>query len=102
MARPKGSIGETKMRLLAILYENEKSGNASYGYACWKELSRKYQTCMGDDGLRNVYHHLDGLLDSELVNRNAEQASPRAPQRHLYSLTVKGRNLFTKYERYTT
>ena len=102
MARPRGSIGETKLRLLAILYQNEKRGNASYGYAVWKELSTKYQTCTGEDGLRNVYHHLEGLLHSELVNRTAMQPSLRAPQRHLYDLTVKGRSLLTKYERYVT
>jgi DNA-binding PadR family transcriptional regulator len=102
LARPKGSIGETKLRVLAILYLNEEKGDTSYGYAVWKELSRKYETCLGEDGLRNVYHHLEGLLDSELVSRSAVQPSPRAPQRHLYGLTVKGRSLFTKYERYVT
>lgn len=100
MGRPKGSLGETKLKLLAVLHSNEKTGDSSYGYGVWKMMNQRYRCCLGDDGLRNIYHHLENLHDLGFVMRSSNHLIEGAPERHLYDLTSKGRELYEKYGRY--
>ena len=100
MGRPRGSIGDTKLKLLAILHYNEKTGEFSYGYGIWKMMNQRYNCCLGEDGLRNVYHHLENLHNLGLVVKNSNHLVEGAPERHLYGLTTKGRSLHREYEQY--
>lgn len=100
MGKPKGSIGETKLKILAILHNNEASGISSYGYGIWTTITKRFYSCLGEDGLRNVYHHLEDLYDMGLIKRSALKTIKGAPKRRIYRLTKKGRRLREKFEKY--
>lgn len=100
MGKPRGSIGETKLKILAILHHNTVQGIASYGYGVWKTLTTRYYSCLGDDGLRNVYHHLDDLQQLGLVARGSHQPVKGVPPRRLYHLTEHGQRFQPKFDRY--
>ena len=100
MGKPKGSIGETKLKILAILHHNEKWGIPSYGYGIWKTLRERCYSCLGSDGLRNVYHHLHDLKDKGLIINYTKQSTEGASERRLYSLTIKGVKLQRKFNGY--
>lgn len=102
MGKPKGSIGETKFKILAILHHNEALGITSYGYGIWAILNKKYFSSLSEDGLRNVYHHLKGLRRLGLIKKDAVQIIQGAPKRRIYRLTRKGRRLQEKFEKYMT
>jgi DNA-binding PadR family transcriptional regulator len=102
MGKPKGSIGETKLKILAILHHNASGGIASYGYGVWKTMTTRYHTCLGDDGLRNIYHHLEDLRQRGLVTRGSHQPVKGVPPRRLYHLTEQGNRLRPKFDRYLT
>jgi len=100
MPRPSGAIGETKLKILAIIYWNELQGITSYGYNIWKILKKKFHCYLDDRYLRNVYSHLKDLNEVGLVKKGEKQPMKDAPKRQLYSLTDKGRQLKQKFNRY--
>lgn len=100
MPRPVGTIGETKLKILAIIYQNELRGNASYGYNIWIALKRKFHCYLDDKNLRNVYRHLKDLNDVGLVKKVAYELAEKAPKRQIYSLTNEGRRLKHKFSKY--
>ncbi len=100
MGKPEGSIGETKLKILAILHNDEAIGTASYGYGVWETMNDKFYSSLGEDGLRNIYHHLRELHSLSLIEKGTVQAAEKAPERHTYRLTNKGRQLRNKYEKY--
>lgn len=61
MPKPKGTCGATKMKILAVIYNNEQYGYESYGYNIWQSLKDEFYTYMNDNDIRNVYHHLNDL-----------------------------------------
>ena len=99
LGKPKGSVGETKLKILAILSHNNDSGNPSYGYNIWKTLNQQYYSCLGEDGLRNVYHHLHDLQDQKLITNHLSKLED-TPERQLYRLTEKGMTLKEQFNRY--
>lgn len=100
MPRPTGTIGETKLKILAIIFHNELQGTASYGYNIWGSLKHKFYVYMDDGDLRNVYRHLKELANLGLIERGMHQPVKGAPKRWPYSLTNKGRELKPKFDRY--
>jgi hypothetical protein len=100
MGKPRGSIGETKLKILAILQNNEEQGIASYGYGVWRTMTARYHTCLGNDGLRNVYHHLEDLQQLGLIARGSPQPVKGVPSRRLYYLTEHAHRLRSKFDRY--
>lgn len=100
MGKPRGSIGETKLKILAILSHNDACQSPSYGYSVWKTLNEQYLSCLGEDGLRNVYHHLQDLQDQNLITNYQNQTLPDKPERQLYHLTDKAQTLKTQYQKY--
>jgi DNA-binding PadR family transcriptional regulator len=100
MPRPLGTIGETKLKILAIMYQNELHGITSYGYNIWTVLKSKFHCYLDDRYLRNVYRHLKDLNGVGLVKKGTKQPAKGAPRRQLYSLTDKGRQLKQKFSRY--
>jgi DNA-binding PadR family transcriptional regulator len=100
MPRPVGTIGETKLKILAIMYQNELRGITSYGYSIWKTLKKKFRCYLDDRNLRNVYRHLKDLTEVGLVKKSANQLPEKTPRRQLYILTNKGRGLKQKFEKY--
>jgi DNA-binding PadR family transcriptional regulator len=102
MGKPKGSIGETKLKIMAILQNNESTNTKSYGYGIWSTLNKKLFSYLSEDGLRNVYHHLKDLQNMDLIKKDATEIVKGAPKRHTYKLTTKGKKLQRKYEKYLT
>lgn len=98
--RPVGTIGETKLKILAIMYHNELQGVTSYGYNIWTSLKKDFHCYLNNGDLRNVYRHLKDLNKLGLVDRGTEQLAKGAPKRQPYSLTDKGRQLKQKFNRY--
>jgi DNA-binding PadR family transcriptional regulator len=100
MPKPQGSIGETKFKILAIIYRNDVNAKDSYGYNIWTIMKKQFYCYLDNANLRNVYRHLKDLEEVGLVEKNTKQAGENAPGRQLYSLTESGRLLkdrFTKY-----
>ena len=100
MPRKVRTIGETKRKVLAIIYDNEIHGTPSYGYNIWLTLEKKFHSYLDDRDLRNVYHHLKDLNKAGLVEKGANQLSNNAPGRQLYTLTQKGKEWKPKFKRY--
>jgi DNA-binding PadR family transcriptional regulator len=101
MPRPQGTIGETKFKILAIIYRNEANGNGSYGYSIWALMKTRFYCYLDDANLRNVYRHLKDLETSGLIEKSKKQTGAGgAPERQLYSLTEKGKKLKEKFNKY--
>ena len=100
MPRPSGTIGETKLKILAIVYHNDLAGIPSYGYNIWGLLKQKFYLYMSEGDLRNVYHHLKELTSLGLVEKGNYQPVRGAPMRQPYSMTEKGRDLMRKFGKY--
>jgi DNA-binding PadR family transcriptional regulator len=98
--RPVGTIGETKLKILAVIYQNEVRGITSYGYDIWTTLKKKFHCYLDDRNLRNVYRHLKDLNEVGLVRKDANQPAEKAPKRRLYSLTNSGRHMKQKFSKY--
>jgi DNA-binding PadR family transcriptional regulator len=91
-----GSIGETKLKILAIIHNN----GASHGYSIWTTLKKRFNCYLDDLSLRNVYHHLHDLKKLGLVERSLSQTNKNAPKKHLYKLTDKGKTLEERFRKY--
>lgn len=100
MPRNHGSIGETKFKILAIIYTNTINGNNSYGYSIWTILKTRFHCYLDDDNLRNVYRHLKDLRGTGLIEKTIKQSSNNAPRRQLYSLTNNGKQLKHRFNKY--
>lgn len=100
MPRSMETIGETKLKILAIIYQNELCGKASYGYNIWMILKKKLYCYLNPGNLRNVYRHLKDLTELGLVKRDTKQFATKAPERQLYSLTDNGKRLKQKFSQY--
>jgi DNA-binding PadR family transcriptional regulator len=100
MPRPQGTIGETKFKILAIIYRNDVNGNASYGYNIWSLMKTQFHCYLEDINLRNVYRHLKDLDKAGLIEKSTKQSVKNAPKRQLYSLTESGRQLKVKFNKY--
>ncbi len=75
-----------QLDVLSILAERERSGASVV-----RELESQYD----DPPHRStVYHHLDALIESELVERNPRSSNDRAKQ---YSITPSGESTIREY-----
>lgn len=100
MPRPQGTIGETKFKILAIIYRNETKGKESYGYNIWELMKTRFYCYLEDINLRNIYRHLKDLEEAGLVEKSSKQSVENAPKRQLYSLTESGRQLKNRFNKY--
>ena len=100
MPRPLGTIGETKLKILAVIYYNELHGIDSYGYNIWKTLKKKFRIYLDERYLRDLYHHLKDLNNAGLIKKGIKQPTERAPKRQLYTLTEKGKKLEKEFNGY--
>ena len=100
MPKPQGSIGETKFKILAIIYRNDISGICSYGYSVWTVMKTRFYCYLDDGNLRNVYRHLKDLNEAGLVEKRTKQSGENTPERQLYSLTESGRQLKERFKKY--
>jgi DNA-binding PadR family transcriptional regulator len=91
MPRKQGSIGKTKLMMLAIIYHLEKKRESPYGYAIWQILKRVFKSHLKPMDVRNVYHHLQDLTRMEYIEKREAQVVKGVPDRQLYALTRKGR-----------
>jgi DNA-binding PadR family transcriptional regulator len=98
--KPQGTIGETKFKILAIIYRNNIDGTVSYGYSIWAIMKRRFYCYLDDADLRNVYRHLKDLEKAGLIEKSNKQTGANSPERQLYLLTEKGRQLKNKFNRY--
>jgi len=96
LPRPHGCIGETKLKILAIIYHD----GASHGYGVWMTLKESFHCYLDDPSLRNVYHHLHDLEKLDLVERSLSETGKNAPKNHGYKLTDKGKMLGEKFKKY--
>ena len=100
MPKPQGTIGETKFKILSIIYRNDVDGTVSYGYSIWAIMKRRFYCYLDDADLRNVYRHLKDLEKAGLIEKSNKQTGANSPERQLYLLTEKGRQLKNKFNRY--
>jgi DNA-binding PadR family transcriptional regulator len=100
MPKPQGSIGETKFKILAIIYRNDVNGSGSYGYSIWTTMKKRFYCYLDDANLRNVYRHLKDLDEAGLIEKGTKQTGENSPGRQLYLLTESGRQLKNKFNRY--
>jgi DNA-binding PadR family transcriptional regulator len=98
--KPQGTIGETKFKILSIIYRNDVDGTVSYGYSIWAIMKRRFYCYLDDADLRNVYRHLKDLEKAGLIEKSNKQTGANSPERQLYLLTEKGRQLKNKFNRY--
>lgn len=96
MPRPQRSIGETKLKILAIIHEK----GPSHGYSIWMTLKERYHCYLDDACLRNIYHHLRDLKTNGLVERTLSQTSKHAPVNYPYILTDRGILFEEKFRKY--
>jgi len=96
LPRPRGSIGETKLKILAIIHRN----GTSHGYSIWTTLKDSFHCYLDDLSLRNVYHHLHDLKRLGLVERSLTQTNQNSPKNHRYKLTERGKELEAKLRKY--
>lgn len=100
MPRSIGTMGETKFKILAIVYFNELRGTTTYGYDVWRLLKKRFHTYLDAEDLRNVYHHLEDLERFGLVRKGERQTVKGTPKRQPYFLTEKGKEMKHKFIRY--
>ena len=100
MPRPHGSIGETKFKILAVIFANELNGKESYGYNIWAIIKTQFHCYLDQINLRNIYRHLKDLEEAGLIKKSAIQGVENAPKRQLYSITQNGRQLKKKFNKY--
>jgi DNA-binding PadR family transcriptional regulator len=100
MPKPQGSIGETKFKILAIIYRNDIDGNGSYGYSIWSIMKKQFYCYLDDTYLRNVYRHLKDLEEVGLIEKSTKQTGGNSPERQLYLLTESGRQLKKRFNKY--
>ena len=96
LTRPHGSIGETKLKILAIIHHN----GVDHGYGIWKNLKEHFHLYLDEQSRRNVYHHLHDLNDLSLVERDSNQTRENASTTHPYRLTDRGKELEGKFRKY--
>jgi len=65
LPKPKGTLGGTKMKIMAIICHNCEKGSDSYGYTIWQSLKDVFHIYLNDCDVRNVYHHLKELCEIE-------------------------------------
>jgi DNA-binding PadR family transcriptional regulator len=89
----KSHIGDTKLKILSIIWYISTHGENAYGYRIWKMLTKFHNTL----DLRNVYHHLNELERMTLIKRKMAIKTKTAPPQKVYELTSEGENVVTKY-----
>ena len=94
MPKPRGTCGATKMKILAIIYNNEQYGKESYGYNIWRSLKDQFYIYMNDNDIRNVYHHLNDLCSFGYI-RKCPEGSDDIKQ--CYRITQSGVYLEEKF-----
>lgn len=97
MPKPKGTCGATKMKILAVIHNNEQCGDVSYGYNIWQSLKENFYTYMNDNDIRNVYHHLNDLCSLGYIKKCPE-ASDDIKQ--CYRITSSGSGIKEKYSHF--
>jgi DNA-binding PadR family transcriptional regulator len=100
MPKPQGSIGETKIKILAIIYRNDVNKSISYGYSIWTVMKKRFYCYLDDADLRNVYRHLKDLEEVGLIEKSKKQTGGNSPERQLYLLTESGRQLKSRFNKY--
>ena len=96
MPKPAGTLGSTKMKILALVCENNDCGKESYGYEIWKELKEHFYIFLSDNDIGNVYNHLNDLCKSNHLLRENESPDGRC----YYKMTDEGLALREKYSQY--
>lgn len=94
MPKPKGTCGATKMKILAVIRNNEKAGEVSYGYNIWQSLKNNFYTYMNDNDIRNVYHHLNDLCSLGYIKKCPEGSDEI---KQCYRITSAGNKIEEKY-----
>lgn len=94
MPKPRGTCGATKMKIMAVIYNNEQYGLESYGYNIWQSLKEEFYTYINDNDIRNVYHHLNDLCSLGYIRKCPESSNAI---KQCYRITQSGINMEEKY-----
>jgi len=96
MVKPKGTIGSTKMKIMAVIHCNCSNNMDTHGYTIWQTLKNSFHVYLDDNDVRNVYHHLKGLSELGYLGRR----EPDSTVKCCYDITEKGMQLALRYEPY--
>ena len=77
MPKPSRTVGETKLKILAIICHNELHGIDSYGYNVWRNLKKRFHSYIDERDLRNVYRYLRDLDNAGLVKKGTKICQER-------------------------
>lgn len=100
MPKPKGTIGATKFKILAIICRSNLIGDNSYGYDIWKTMKKRFHYYLDEIDLRNVYRHLKDLEEDGLIQKSTKQNNGNSPERQFYLITEQGKQLKAKFNKY--
>ncbi len=100
MPRMSGSIGATKLKILAIIRYQELSEIVPYGYNIWQTMKNKFHLYLEKEDLRNIYRHLKELRELGYIDRRPSQFIRDAPERRPYLITDRGRMLEDRFAKY--
>ncbi len=84
------------MKILAVIYNEERNNRISYGYDIWKRLKEQFHIYLTYRDIGNVYHHLTDLCSMNLVRKVDESSDGKS----YYKLTEEGLALKYKYVQY--
>ena len=97
MPKPRGTCGATKMKILAIMSQDQNRGQESYGYDIWQRLKSSFYVYMNDNDVRNVYHHLNDLCALGYIAKCREdETCPKC----YYELTPQGHGIQHRYQHF--
>jgi DNA-binding PadR family transcriptional regulator len=96
MPKPEGTLGSTKMKILALICENNDCGKESYGYDLWKGLKEHFHIFLNENDIGNVYNHLNDLCRSNYLYRENEGLDGRC----YYKITQTGLELRSRFSQY--
>ena len=98
MTKPRGTTGETKMKILAIVCHDCERGRHPYGYGIWQSLKGNFHIYLDVNDVRNVYHHLKELQSIGALVR--EEGTESGSNKYVYRLTEAGMDLRHRFEPY--
>jgi DNA-binding PadR family transcriptional regulator len=96
MPKPTGTIGTTKMKIMAVISHNLEHNHQSYGYNIWQSLKNNFYVYLKESDVRNVYHHLKDLCNLDLLER-IETKHPETNITCTYQLTDKATHIKNRY-----
>jgi DNA-binding PadR family transcriptional regulator len=97
MPKPKGSLGATKMKIMALMNHHCNHDKECYGYDIWQCLQNHFHIFINESDIRNVYHHLTDLCSLGFIEKLEDEMNTN---KTLYRITEQGIDIQERYMPY--